>query len=156
MTLSRLIFRFASMSHASFFAAHPWALFVKKWSRRTTMMNCEFSGPVHFAIEADLVIALANRRRSSRSPIDLPPRGRRSARSRQRAIAGPRQREKQDQIRAQNNVCAQDFMIIGRRRGRHGVKYSLHGGTRRLLGAVVWIGALASTVVDHRAACVCE
>ena len=54
-------------------------------------------------------------------------RGRR-ARSRERAIAGPRQREKQDQIRAQNNVCAQDFMIIGRRRGRHGLEYSLHRG----------------------------
>ena len=42
-------------------------------------------------------------------------------------------------------------MIIGSRRGRHGVKHSLHSGTRRLrLGAVVGIGALSSTVVDHR------
>ena len=42
-------------------------------------------------------------------------------------------------------LCAQYFMIVGSR-GRHGLEYSLHGGTRRLrrVGAVVWIGALAS------------
>ena len=31
-----------------------------------------------------------------------------------------------------------------------------NGGTRRRLGAVVWIGALASTVVDHRVAGYCD
>ena len=34
------------MSHASFLLLLPWALFVKKWSQWTTMMNCEFGDPI--------------------------------------------------------------------------------------------------------------